>query len=71
MRQHALFDSFNAFDSLELRLSLTTLAVPVVSIPAADDPLPDPEPPPPPDPGNCPPVEYPVLPSSGPPGPGS
>ena len=35
-----------------------------------DDPLPEPEPPPP-YPGDEPPIEYPVLPPSGPAGPGS
>ena len=38
---------------------------------AQGDPLPNPEPPPPPDPGNNPPIVFPTLPSSGPPGPGS
>lgn len=37
----------------------------------ADDPLPNPEPPPGPDPGDNPPVVYPILPPSGPSGPGS
>jgi hypothetical protein len=35
------------------------------------DPLPNPEPPPGPDPGDNPPVVYPILPPSGPSGPGS
>jgi hypothetical protein len=35
------------------------------------DPLPNPEPPPGPDPGDNPPVVYPILPPSGPNGPGS
>jgi hypothetical protein len=37
----------------------------------ANDPLPNPEPPPGPDPGDNPPVVYPILPPSGPSGPGS
>jgi hypothetical protein len=36
-----------------------------------DDPLPNPEPEPGPDPGDDPPIVYPVLPPSGPSGPGS
>jgi hypothetical protein len=36
-----------------------------------NDPLPNPEPPPGPDPGDNPPVVYPILPPSGPSGPGS
>jgi hypothetical protein len=35
-----------------------------------DDPLPEPEPVPPPYPGDDPPIEYPLLPPSGPAGPG-
>ena len=35
------------------------------------DPLPNPEPPPGPDPGDDPPIVYPILPPSGPSGPGS
>jgi hypothetical protein len=35
------------------------------------DPLPNPEPPPGPDPGDNPPIVYPILPPSGPSGPGS
>lgn len=38
---------------------------------APSDPLPNPEPPPGPDPGDNPPVVYPILPPSGPSGPGS
>jgi hypothetical protein len=38
---------------------------------AKSDPLPNPEPAPGPDPGDNPPVEYPILPPSGPSGPGS
>jgi hypothetical protein len=38
---------------------------------ASNDPLPNPEPPPGPDPGDNPPVVYPILPPSGPSGPGS
>jgi hypothetical protein len=37
----------------------------------SSDPLPNPEPPPGPDPGDNPPVVYPILPPSGPSGPGS
>ena len=45
-------------------------AVPV-SVAKISDPLPNPEPPPGPDPGDNPPVVYPILPPSGPSGPGS
>lgn len=48
---------------LETRTSLSTVAF--------KDPLPNPEPPPGPDPGDNPPIVYPVLPVSGPSGPGS
>jgi hypothetical protein len=83
MRRHILLDSFNSFDRLELKLCQTSLSVAAVTsavlTPSADshegfddkeDPLPNPEPPPPQDPGNDPPIVYPGLPSSGPPGPG-
>jgi hypothetical protein len=43
----------------------------VHEIAAMSDPLPNPEPPPGPDPGDNPPVVYPILPPSGPSGPGS
>jgi hypothetical protein len=83
MHRPSLFNSFNSLDELELKLSLSTLSVAPTSLvnsfqPAdhrdhhafnQSDPLPNPEPPPPPDPGNNPPVVYPALPSSGPPGP--
>jgi hypothetical protein len=38
---------------------------------ASNDPLPNPEPAPGPDPGDNPPIVYPILPPSGPSGPGS
>lgn len=56
---------------------IDTPSVPPYTVPGCDDdanqsdPLPQPEPPPPPDPGNDPPIVYPALPTSGPPGPGS
>ncbi len=83
MRRNILLDSFNSFDRLELKLCHTTLCVAAVirTVPTPsdvghgaynepDDPLPKPEPPPPQDPGNDPPIVYPGIPSSGPPGPG-
>ena len=77
MHRHSLFSSFSSLETLELKLSLTTVAPAVVATQSADDdgstqgdPLPNPEPPPPPDPGNNPPVVFPALPTSGPPGPG-
>jgi hypothetical protein len=100
MRKYNLLDSLIALNSLELRLSPSSLAGSVVTakelsahqvltIQADDDdddddggsgngdgdndndPLPDPEPDPGPDPGDNPPIVYPILPPSGPSGPGS
>jgi hypothetical protein len=83
MRRFSLRDSIDSFETLEVKLSPTTVAVGAfVSAPAVaalhaaqaagpgDDPLPPPEPPPGPDPGGDPPIGYPVLPPSGPIGPG-
>jgi hypothetical protein len=84
MRRSNLFDSLHSVETLEWKVSPTALAVGgLVAVPAvstlqavqsdADDnnPLPDPEPAPPPYRGDDPPIEYPVLPPSGPIGPGS
>jgi hypothetical protein len=84
MRRFNLFDSLHSVETLEWKVSPTALAVgglvaaSAVSTPPTmqsddddNDPLPDPEPAPPPYPGDDPPIEYPVLPPSGPIGPGS
>jgi hypothetical protein len=92
MRKYNLLDSLKTLNSLELRLSPSSLAVVaakelpapyVLTLPTDDDddddgdgdsgndPLPDPEPDPGPDPGDNPPIVYPILPPSGPSGPGS
>jgi hypothetical protein len=82
MRRYNLLESLNSPELLELKLSPTlvsvggVLAVSTVSTVRAmhldgDDPLPEPEPAPPPYPGDNPPIEYPLLPPSGPAGPGS
>jgi hypothetical protein len=52
-----------SLESLESRLSQSGLML--------SDPLPNPEPPPGPDLGDNPPIIYPILPTSGPSGPGS
>jgi hypothetical protein len=80
MRKFRLLDSINSFHELELKLSPTAMAVglPVAAAALAplhaagdlDDPMPPPEPDPPSDPGGDPPIGYPVLPPSGPIGPG-
>jgi hypothetical protein len=54
------------FESLESR-SLQSM----ILLTSFKDPLPDPEPPPSKDEGNWPPIVYPILPPSGPSGPGS
>ena len=83
MRKYNLFDSLNSMDNLELRLSLTNLAggavvPPEVSLSSGHfthtddaDPLRKPVPAPHPNTGDGPPIVYPVLPPSGPSGPGS
>jgi hypothetical protein len=83
MRRSNLFDGLHSVETLEWKVSPTALAVGSVvaaasvstfqAVQSADDndPLPDPEPAPPPYPGDDPPIEYPVLPPSGPIGPGS
>jgi hypothetical protein len=78
MRRSIQFETVDSVEMLEKRLSLSALAAAMISSMAAavpragdgDDPLPDPEPDPPPYPGDDPPIEYPVLPPSGPIGPG-
>jgi hypothetical protein len=82
MRRQILLDSPSAFETLELKLSPTSLSVSGVLAGSAvatlqpvhqddTDPLPEPEPAPPPYPGDDPPIDYPLLPPSGPAGPGS
>jgi hypothetical protein len=60
-----------SLDGLELRVSLSALAV-AASVAKIDDPepLPDPEPPPPPNPGPEPPLPWPPIAPNGPVGPG-
>ena len=79
MRTLSLFDSHNSPEVLEPKLSPSAFGavlapLPVLTIQATtlddNDPLPDPEPPIP-YPGDNPPIVYPVLPPSGPAGPGS
>jgi hypothetical protein len=79
MRKFSIQDSLKSLDSLECKLSLSSLAffglsgqsqgVPVMVRPLDDDPPPDPEPAPPVNPINGP-IQYPSLPPSGPLGPG-
>jgi hypothetical protein len=74
MRRHGLFDNLITLETLDLRVSPTSLSLgaavptPVSLIAAADDPLPDPEPYP--DPYDDPDIDNPELPPSGPVGPG-
>jgi len=81
MRSYSPFERYNSLETLELRLSPTMLSVGAVfAAPAAsniqptdvdnNDPLPEPDPVPPPYPSNDPLIEYPLLPPSGPAGPG-
>jgi hypothetical protein len=79
MRKFSLHDSLTSLESLERKLSLSSLAfvgsggpphgAPVFLRPLDDDPPPDPEPDPPVNPINGP-IQYPTLPPSGPLGPG-
>jgi hypothetical protein len=87
MRQYNLFSGISSLEMLELKLSPASLSVGALAAAvsplnpeaqaavndsvAKGDPLPNPEPPPGPDPGDNPPVVYPILPPSGPSGPGS
>jgi hypothetical protein len=79
MHRHTVFDSLISLETLDLRLSPTSLslgaslAAPVFSHhgPTEDDPLPDPEPSPGPSPGPNPPITHPELPPTGPVGPGT
>jgi len=79
MRSFSPVDSHNSPETLEPKLSPSSvgvvLAAPLMStIQATElddpDPLPDPAPAPIPCPGNDPPIDYPLLPPSGPAGPG-
>jgi hypothetical protein len=81
MRRHIQLGSLISLQTLEQKLSPTSVSVgglvaataPVIQKTnlADEDPLPEPEPAPPPYPGNDPPIDYPLLPPSGPAGPGS
>jgi hypothetical protein len=75
MRKHTVFDSLNSLETLDLRLSPTSLSLgaslvpPAIGhlVPTADDPLPDPEP----SPGLDAPLACMELPPTGPVGPGT
>jgi hypothetical protein len=70
MRRSRLFDSEFSLESLEMKLSPTSMSfvgAAVAPVSLLDDPLPNPEPPPPP---NDPPIPDPPVPPSGPIGPG-
>jgi hypothetical protein len=79
MRRQLVFHNLGALETLDLRLSPTSLslggplATPVFGyhMSAEDDPLPNPEPSPGPYPGDDPPITHPELPPSGPAGPGT
>jgi hypothetical protein len=70
------FENLNSLETLELKASPAVVSVAgiLVTTSAAalkdDDGPPEPEPAPPPDPGDNDPIVYPVLPPSGPAGPG-
>jgi hypothetical protein len=69
MRRRNLFNELNKIEILEWRSAPSAAMVgPVVSV--DDDGPPEPEPAPPPDPGPNDPIIYPVIPPSGPAGPG-
>jgi len=76
------FENLNSLETLEVKASPAALSVGSIVATSStatlnatqfgdDDPPPQPEPPLPPDPGDDPPIEYPLLPPSGPAGPGS
>jgi hypothetical protein len=83
MRQYNRFSGIGSLEMLELKLSPASFSVGTLAVAAVSplhpetqadgksDPLPNPEPPPGPDPGDNPPIVYPILPPSGPSGPGS
>lgn len=78
MRRYAMFDGTISLESLDARLSLSSMVPGGYAAPsvcstylASDDPLPDPEPSPGPDPGTTTPITPPPLPPSGPMGPGT
>ena len=82
MRTNIASTRLNSLETLELKLSPTSpsaggiVATSVISSFSAtqandDDPPPEPAPAPPPYPGDDPPIDYPLLPPSGPAGPGS
>jgi hypothetical protein len=78
MRRLLRFETAHCVEWLERRLAPSAVASVMIAtikpgVPepnGGDDPLPDPAPDPPPYPGDDPPIEYPVLPPSGPIGPG-
>ena len=81
MRTSIPFTAFNSLETLEAKLSPTSISAAGIvgasvlsvlsAVPADDDPPPEPEPAPPPYPGDDPPIVYPLAPPSGPAGPGS
>jgi hypothetical protein len=74
VRKQAMFDGLISLETLDLRLSPTSLSLGASLVRPAftnhmlseDDPLPDPEPSPGPYPGDDPPITHPELPPSGP-----
>jgi hypothetical protein len=79
VRKQVMFDGLISLETLDLRLSPTSLSLGASLVTPAitnhmlseDDPLPDPEPSPGPYPGDDPPITHPELPPSGPIGPGT
>jgi hypothetical protein len=79
MRRYTVFDGPISLETLDLRLSPSSLLLGGCQAPlvcsaqdlVGDDPLPDPEPPPGTDPGTNTPITPPPLPPSGPIGPGT
>jgi len=81
IRRNRVFDTPISVEALGLKLIPTSMSVGGLMVAPAvstfqvsnldDDPLPDPAPAPIPYPGDDPPPDYPLLPPSGPAGPGS
>ncbi len=75
MRKYNLFRSLESFETLEWKISpsslVATAAVTASTNAEGSDPAPSPEPAPNPDGSEPPPIVYPYLPPSGPSGPGS
>jgi hypothetical protein len=81
MRRDRTLDRLNSLEILEAKriptspsicVSVGVAAISTLSSSCLDDndPPPEPEPAPPPYPGDDPPIDYPILPPIGPPGPG-